>query len=58
MQETIRQIWLSTLTECGTVGAALQKVTGAERAMPTHVEIVMSRLRCDRKDSLAVKKYL
>ena len=58
MHETVRETWLSTLTECATVRAALLTVTVAERASPLHVVVVMSQMRCDRKDSPVVKKYL
>ena len=45
LHETVRETWLSTLTESATVHTALSKVTGAEKAVFQHVEVYACRNR-------------
>ena len=58
MHESVRETWLSTLTDCASVRSALSEVTGAERSTPEHVEVGVSRMKRDTNDMLKVRKYL
>lgn len=44
MEQTVRDTWLNSLTECVSIRAALTDVTGSGKVSSEHVEVSVSRI--------------
>jgi hypothetical protein len=58
MHEAVRTTWLSTLTDCASIHAALSHVTGTDHSEREHEEVGVSRMKRDYDDWMHVRSYL
>ena len=58
MTETVRTTWLSTLTECSSIHAAMVSLTDVEKRTVEHVEVSDARIKRDRADLDKVVEFL
>ena len=55
--ETVRTMWLSTLTECSAVHEAMMHLTDVEKHVAEHVETTDARMKRDKQDLDGLVKY-
>ena len=58
MTDTVRTTWLSTLTQCSAVHAAMVNVTDTDKCTGEHVEVTSVRMKRDMEDLHKVLEYL
>lgn len=56
--ESVRIMWLSTMTNCAAIRSALSKFVGLDKTVSEHVEMGASRMRRDVQDFHKVKTFL
>ena len=58
MHETVRTVWVNTMTECAQMHVAMSRLTDLCRSEVDHVEVSASRIRRDVSDLHKVITYL